>query len=97
MAVHDAKRSELVWSVFTNGAEVQPLQRGTVEEARSNLAAFGDVILTGSGAAALGADPAHFDPRPPLNALLDLTECADADSPPPAPIYARPPDAKPSA
>jgi tRNA threonylcarbamoyladenosine biosynthesis protein TsaB len=97
MAVHDVKREELAWTVFTHGVAVTPLERGSVDHARSTLAAYGDVILTGSGAAALGADPSHFDPRPPLAELLALTAEAPADAPPPAPVYARPPDAKPSA
>jgi len=97
MAVHDARREELVWTVFTHGVAVTALERGSVDHARSTLAAYGDVILTGSGAAALGADPEHFDPRPPLAELLALTAGAPADAPPPAPVYARPPDAKPSA
>lgn len=96
MAVHDAKREELLWTIFTHGEAVTGLERGSADHARSRLEAYGDVVLTGSGAAALGADPSHFDPHPPLEALLSLTAEAGEDAPAPAPLYARPPDAKPS-
>ena len=97
MAVHDAKRGELIWTVFTHGHAVTGLERGDIQDALSMLETYGDVHLTGSGAVLLGADPDHFDPRPPLEALLALTAQAPADTPPPAPVYARPPDAKPAA
>ena len=97
MAIHDAKRGELIWSVFANGHCVAPAQRGGVDDALSALEAYGHVVLTGSGAAVLGADPDHFDPRPPLAELLALTAEAPGDAPKPAPFYARPPDAKPAA
>ena len=92
--IHDAKRGELVWQIFTQGEPVTELQRGGEEDARSEFIEYGDLDMTGSGAAVLGADPAHFSDAPPLAALLALTEEAPADAPPPAPIYARPPDAK---
>lgn len=92
--LHDAKRAELIWQVFTQGEPVTGLERGSEEEARSALIEYGDVHMTGSGAAMLGADPAHFSDRPPLEALLALTAEAPDTAPPPAPIYARPPDAK---
>lgn len=97
MAVHDARREELIWTVFTHGRAVTGAERGALDEARAVLEAHGGVRLTGSGAALLGADPAHFDPRPPLAELIALTEQAPADAPLPAPLYARPPDAKPAA
>ena len=91
LAVHDARRGELIWTVFAHGHAVSQPQRGGV------LERYGDVRLTGSGAALLGADPAHFDPRPPLTELLALTAEAPDEAPRPAPFYARPPDAKPAA
>jgi tRNA threonylcarbamoyladenosine biosynthesis protein TsaB len=97
MAVHDARRGELIWTVFTHGHAVTGLERGMVNDALGVLEAYGDIRLTGSGAALLGADPAHFDARPPLAELLALTAEAPADAPKPAPLYARPPDAKPAA
>ena len=97
MAVHDAKRGELIWTVFTHGRAVTGVERGGVQDALSVLEAYGDVHLTGSGAVLLGADPDHFDPRPPLAELLALTADAPGDAPLPAPLYARPPDAKPAA
>ncbi|MFP4519662.1 MAG: tRNA (adenosine(37)-N6)-threonylcarbamoyltransferase complex dimerization subunit type 1 TsaB [Oceanicaulis sp.] len=94
MAVHDARRGELVWSIIAHGAPVTGLKRGSPEDALADLEAYGDIHLTGSGAALLGADPSHFDPAPPLDALVELTRAAPAGSPPPAPVYARAPDAK---
>lgn len=94
MAVHDARRGELLWTIFAHGEAVTGLERGSPDDALAELEAFGDVALTGSGAVHLGADPDHFDPEPPLRALLALTEAAPPDAPRPAPIYARPPDAK---
>jgi tRNA threonylcarbamoyladenosine biosynthesis protein TsaB len=94
MAIHDARRDELIWTVFSNGHAVTGLERGGVDDALSVLEAYGDVHLTGSGAAALGADPDHFDPAPPLAQLISLSAEAPESAPPPSPIYARPPDAK---
>ncbi|MEQ8404798.1 MAG: tRNA (adenosine(37)-N6)-threonylcarbamoyltransferase complex dimerization subunit type 1 TsaB [Oceanicaulis sp.] len=94
MAVHDARRGELLWSIYAHGAPVTGLKRGNAEDALADLEAYGDIHLTGSGAAILGANPAHFDPEPPLDALIALTEAAPAEAPPPAPLYARAPDAK---
>ena len=94
MAVHDAKRGDLVWRVFTHGHPVTEVSYGDARDAADEFEAFGDVILTGSGAVLLGADPHHFDPAPPLKALLTLTGKAATDAPPPSPLYARPPDAK---
>lgn len=94
MAIHDAKRGDLVWRIFTHGRPVTDVSHGDARDAADEFEAFGDVILTGSGAVHLGADPHHFDPAPPLRALLALTERAPADAPAPSPLYARPPDAK---
>lgn len=97
LAVHDARRGELIWRVFSHGAPVTTLKRGGVADALGDLEAYGDILLTGSGAVLLGADPDHFDPAPPLDALLTLSEAAPDDAPAPAPLYARPPDADPPA
>ena len=94
MAIHDAKRGDLVWRIFTHGRPVTDVSHGDARDAADEFEAFGDVILTGSGAVHLGADPHHFDPAPPLRALLALTERAPAHAPAPSPLYARPPDAK---
>lgn len=92
--IHDAKRGELLWQIFTQGEAVTEPQRGGEEEARAEFIEYGDLDMTGSGAALLGADPAHFSDEPALSALITLTEEAPGDAPLPAPIYARPPDAK---
>ena len=97
MAVHDARRGEVIWRVFAHGHAVSDLARGGPQDALDVLERYGEVRLTGSGAARLGADPAHFDPRPPLAEVLILTAEAPGDGPKPAPVYARPPDAKPAA
>lgn len=94
MAVHDAKRGELIWKIIAHGAPVTDLVRGDADDALTELEAYGDIHLTGSGAVCLGADPHHFDPAPPLDALLALTEAAPDDAPAPSPLYARAPDAK---
>lgn len=94
--IHDARREELIWQIFSHGKPVTDLERGSVKKAREVIIAFGDVHLTGSGAVLLGADPAHFDPEPPLDALVARTLEAPEDAPPPSPVYARPPDATPS-
>ena len=94
MAVHDARRGDLVWKIFAHGAPVSALMRGVADDALTELEAYGVIHLTGSGAALLGADPEHFDPAPPLDALIALTLEAGEDAPLPAPVYARAPDAK---
>lgn len=92
--IHDARRGELVWQIFTQGEAVTGLERGGPGDARAMFVEFGDLDMTGSGAVQLDADPAHFSDRPALLALIELTAEAPADAPPPAPIYARPPDAR---
>ena len=72
------------------------VERGDIAKAREVIIEFGDVRLTGSGAVHLGADPNHFDPEPPLSALMTLTAQAPEDAPLPSPLYARPPDATPA-
>ena len=94
MAIHDARRGDLVWRIFTHGRPVTEVSHGDARDAADELEAFGDVLLAGSGAVHLGADPSHYDPTPPLRELLVLTERAPADAPSPTPLYARAPDAK---
>lgn len=94
--IHDARRDELVWQIFTHARPVTGVERGDIVKAREVIIEFGDVHLTGSGAVLVGADPDHFDPEPPLDALLTLTAEAPNDAPLPAPLYARPPDATPT-
>lgn len=92
--IHDARRGELLWQIFTQGEAVTGIQTGGEEEARAQFVEYGDLDMTGSGAALLGADPAHFSDRPALEALIALTQEAPSDAPSPSPVYARPPDAK---
>ncbi|MGY6628689.1 MAG: tRNA (adenosine(37)-N6)-threonylcarbamoyltransferase complex dimerization subunit type 1 TsaB [Oceanicaulis sp.] len=90
--VHDARRGELIWRLFRQGAPLNDFQRGDLDAARAALSAAPGARLAGSGAALLGGPV--FDPEPPMQALLRLTRAAPADAPPPAPLYARAPDAK---
>ncbi len=92
-AIHDARRGELVLQVFARGEAATDIRRLPVEEARSVLADYGDVVLSGSGAVLLGADPTGFPDEAPLTALMALTTQAAGDAPLPSPLYARPPDA----
>ncbi len=94
MAVHDARRGDLVWRFYNEGQPMAGVRYGDVHAARSELETYDDVILTGPGAALLGVDSADFDPAPPLDALLALTAEAGAEAPLPSPLYARPPDVK---
>lgn len=91
-AIHDAKRGEYLWSVFRPGETEAPVERGMLIAAQAAIADTPRLLITGSGAQAVGG-PA-FNAEPPLDALLALTAEAPEDAPPPAPIYARPPDAK---
>ena len=93
-AIHDAKRGEYLWSIFKPGNADAPIQRGMLAAAQAAAADVPQPLITGSGAAAVGGPV--FDGRPPLEALLTLTAAAPDDAPPPAPLYARPPDAKPA-
>ncbi len=95
LAIHDAKRGDYLWSVFGPGEIHAHLQRGNLDDARTAAALLANVRIVGSGGEALGEEA--FDPRPPLEALLTLTELAASDVPPPSPVYARPPDARPAA
>ncbi|MFC4726191.1 tRNA (adenosine(37)-N6)-threonylcarbamoyltransferase complex dimerization subunit type 1 TsaB [Glycocaulis abyssi] len=91
-AVHDARRGELVWQVFSHGAARGEPVRSDVSTALEALAASGATHLAGSGAHLL--DPASpWVDHPPLMALLALTREADGNTPLPSPHYARPPDA----
>lgn len=91
-AVHDARRSELVWQVFESGAAQGEPVRSDVADARAAFTASGAAHLAGSGAQLL--DPsATWTDHPPLMALLALTREADGQAPLPSPHYARPPDA----
>jgi len=92
LSVHDARRGELIWRWFRRGAPSGDLERGDVDAARAALAAEPGARLAGSGAGLLGGP--DFDPEPPLSALLTLTRAAPDDTPSPAPVYARAPDAK---
>lgn len=97
LVIHDAKRGDFLWSVFKAGKAEAGLERGDAAQVQAVVNANRDAYLTGSGAVALGLEDAQFDPRPPLRALLDLTQLMPASAPPPSPIYARAPDAKPAA
>ena len=94
MAVHDAKRGELVWQIFERGSAQGPAQTARIEQVKSAFSAHGNPRLIGSGASLIDPDSPDFEARPPLKALLSLTRAAPGNSPLPAPLYARAPDAK---
>lgn len=91
-SVHDARRGELIWRLFRTGAPVGDMERGDLDAALAALAGVPDAVLAGSGGALLGGP--EFNPEPPIQALLSLTRLAPGNAPPPAPVYARAPDAK---
>ncbi|MGP1276041.1 MAG: tRNA (adenosine(37)-N6)-threonylcarbamoyltransferase complex dimerization subunit type 1 TsaB [Caulobacterales bacterium] len=91
-AVHDARRSELVWQVFASGTAQGDAARTGIDAAREAFARAANARLAGSGAALLGG-AADAGQHAPLDALLALTLEADDTAPLPSPHYARPPDA----
>jgi tRNA threonylcarbamoyladenosine biosynthesis protein TsaB len=88
-AVHDARRGEVVIQIFRHGAALGDPERLGIEAARDRLGP--DWLLAGSGAPLLGGAAPD---GPPLAALLGLACELPDDTPPPSPLYARPPDAK---
>ena len=94
MAVHDARRGELIWQIFRNGEAENEPTKSDLETARTAYEQAGQPRLTGLGAQLVDPAQPDFDSKPPLAALLTLTAHAPETAPAPSPIYARPPDAK---
>ena len=95
--VHDAKRGDAVWRRYASGAPAGDITRGRMEVAEAEAREAGPNVLAGSGAVALSeaAPDARIvsSPRPPLAAMCELARAAPAGAGPPAPFYARKPDA----
>lgn len=99
VAVHDAKRSEVVWRAFRDGMGQDAPRRELVATAAASIDAWragAPVQLVGTGAAALVGDGriAPGVERFTLMALADLGAAADPATARAAPFYHRPPDAK---
>jgi tRNA threonylcarbamoyladenosine biosynthesis protein TsaB len=94
--VHDAKRGDVVLQVFEDEALAGPERFGRDEAHRLLASRFPEgVSLAGSGAVlfeALGP-VISAGPLDPV-VMLTLTPLSPSSASPPAPFYARPPDAK---
>lgn len=96
--VHDARRGEVVWRAFRDGAPAGAAVTEPREVACAALdaaGAGGPVRLAGSGAALL-AGGARIDTGVRAVDLAVLAAVAAADPQPARPFYHRPPDAVPS-
>ncbi len=98
LAVHDAKRGEVVRQFFDGTRAPQTAITQPVEEVRKfheSLSTGGSAmapVLVGTGAHLLDGGPER--PLPGLRSLLDLAGGAAPPFESPRPFYARPPDAK---
>ncbi|MGD2133126.1 MAG: hypothetical protein PVI23_10065, partial [Maricaulaceae bacterium] len=99
IVVHDAKRGEVVWRTYRDGAPANEPTLAPIAEAAAAIDALrgGETAkLAGTGAAMLAGpgrvdvDVATFD----MAALADLGASADAEAAPARAFYHRPPDAK---
>lgn len=106
LAAIDARRGEVYAALYDrDGREILPPFAATAEDVLAAVADRASVIV-GSGAPILGHQAAVGGQRvPPLEPLAGpdplriaaLAARLPADSPAPAPLYIRPPDAKPQA
>lgn len=86
---HDAKRGDVIVQTWTHMGFDDPERLSLI----AAQAKFGDRPVSGPGASLF--DPQALpDPALDLSVLLDLTARAPDTASPPAPFYARPPDAK---
>ncbi|MFY0639078.1 tRNA (adenosine(37)-N6)-threonylcarbamoyltransferase complex dimerization subunit type 1 TsaB [Maricaulis maris] len=94
--LHDAKRDEVILQVWRDGRTTGP-ERSALKALEARLRDLGgiDCLVTGSGArhAGAGFDDLGIETLDPA-ALLAMTGELSASENPPAPFYARPPDAK---
>jgi len=88
--LHDAKRSELILQIVRADGTSEAPQRLSYDAARQ---ACEGLALAGSGAGLIGGESRVADTLD-MSAMLDLTARAAPEQTPPAPFYARPPDAK---
>ena len=95
IALHDAKRGEVIISVKQDGATRDP-ERLDVAQISSRLEDLGRGILAGSGAKLVDLDGfcdsgiCELD----LSVFLDMAQAANPETDLATPFYARPPDAK---
>ena len=100
-AVIDAKRGQVYFQAFRDGASLDKPAVLEIAEAASRLSSLGfgaGAVLTGSGAPLLAeaAPDARIDSRAALDpaALARLTAAAPVPASRPRPLYLRPPDAR---
>ncbi len=97
LCVHDAKRGDAVWRRYACGEPAGDIRRGRMDEAFEAARSGPPGVLAGSGAVGLSkASPdarVVSSPRPPLAAMCTLARSAPPAAGPPAPFYARKPDA----
>jgi len=94
--LHDAKRGEVILQVWRDGETSGP-ERCTLDRLDARIRELGgaDCVIAGSGAphAATEFENLAIDALDPTVLLLMTGEMSSSDHPP-APFYARPPDAK---
>ena len=96
LAVHDARRGEVVVQPFTAGQATHEAKTMSVDAARKAFSGSWrseQVLGSGAGLITDNSDVAD-DSVPDPGFLLDLAGSATAPFDPPKPFYARPPDAK---
>ncbi len=101
-SVIDARRGQVYAGLYRDGVCVVPPFVAAPEEAAAQIssAAIRSVLSVGTGSALLpaqhGFGEADADPQIDPIMVATLTAAAPAPAGPPAPLYLRPPDAKPS-
>lgn len=95
LAAHDARRGDLAWAVYGPGQRSE-MRLTPISEAADAARALNDPIVTGSGAALLGAALGQTltASGPPDIVLTAKIAAARHDLTPALPLYQRPPDAK---
>ncbi|WP_420430323.1 tRNA (adenosine(37)-N6)-threonylcarbamoyltransferase complex dimerization subunit type 1 TsaB [Hyphobacterium sp.] len=96
IAVHDARRGDVVLQPFSAGqATLEPATMSVEAARREFVRSWRPEQVLGSGAGLITGVADTIDiAAPDPGALLDLTASAIAPFDPPKPFYARPPDAK---
>ncbi len=99
VGVHDARRGDVVWRAFRDGAPITGPVTEPIETARAGLLAIseGSAVSLAGGGAELLAGGALVDTGVRAVDLAILAAVAAADPQPARPFYHRAPDAKPAA
>ena len=97
-AVHDARRGEIAWRLYRDGAPVGPsaTQPSVEVDAAITLAVSGEPVILAGTAAEMLAGPGRTDAGVSgvsLPCLADLADELDPAAAPAVPHYHRPPDA----